>query len=369
LTADVAAAALRIVGLRGVKVTNGGGAASNTIDLKVIERGDINGNRSVNIGDALSCALTVGLINKPVLPASVGDLNLNGSVNIGDCLALALFTGRINVNFATPTITAVSPLAAVVGAPLTITGSGLAPGTITTSTLVSFTIAGNGVVRVSPSAASFSSLTVTVPSNAISGPLQVYRLDAPVGSAEFPLDVSSSGTMLALTAVSPSVGVVPGQSITVSGMGFDAIAAGNTLLFRTATGAAAGTVTAASTSSLTVTVPSGAVCGPVTVTVGGQTSNARIVTVAGTSCGVQLTDLWGGGAPGQTLVLEGAGFDVVAPANNIVRFTDSGGGTVIAPVLAAGGTQLHVTIPQTAVQGNVTVTVGAATSNPLSYTP
>src|SRR5204863_4131799 len=39
------------------------------------------------------------------------------------------------------------------------------------------------------------------------------------------------------------------------------------------------------------------------------------------------------------------------------------------PVLAAGGTQLHVLIPDGAVQGNVTVTVGTSTSNPIPYTP
>ncbi len=97
-------------------------------------------------------------------------------------------------------------------------------------------------------------------------------------------------------------------------------------------------------------MPPGAVCGPVTVAVGGQTSNARVVTVLGTSCGVQLVDLWGGGLPGDVVVLEGAGFNVVTPANNVVKFTAAGGGTVTAVVLAAGGTQLHVRIPDTAVQ-------------------
>jgi hypothetical protein len=69
------------------------------------------------------------------------------------------------------------------------------------------------------------------------------------------------------------------------------------------------------------------------------------------------------------VVIEGFGFDVSTPANNVVKFTASNGGTVTAPVLAAGGTQLHVRIPDTAVQGNVTVTVGSTTSNALLYSP
>ena len=66
-------------------------------------------------------------------------------------------------------------------------------------------------------------------------------------------------------------------------------------------------------------------------------------------------------------MLEGAGFDTAFPANHIVQFASSRGGTVTAPVLAAGGTQLHVRVPDTAVDGNVTLTLGSMTSNALAY--
>src|SRR5206468_10732099 len=138
---------------------------------------------------------------------------------------------------------------------------------------------------------------------------------------------------------------------------------------RSTTGTTAGTVTAASPSSLTVTVPADAVCGPVTVGAGSQTSEGRMVTVAGTSCGVQLAGVLGHAPPGETLVLEGAGFDVVTPANNIVKFTAKEGGTVDATVLQAGETQLLLHVPETAAPGNLTVTVGGATSNALLYVP
>ena len=68
-------------------------------------------------------------------------------------------------------------------------------------------------------------------------------------------------------------------------------------------------------------------------------------------------------------LLEGTGFDALTPINNIVTFATSGGGTANATVVQAGGTQLHVRIPETATQGNVTVTVGLATSNALVYIP
>ena len=182
------------------------------------------------------------------------------------------------------------------------------------------------------------------------------------------MTVSGTPTPLALTAVNPYFQVAEGATVTLTGMGFDATPANNTVLFKSAAGTVSGTVTAATTTSLTVTVPAGAVCGPVTAAVGGQTSNARTVAIAGTTCALQLVDVWGGGSPGDVVVLEGAGFDVGIPANNVVKFTSLGGSTVTAPVLAAGGTQLHVRIPDTAAQGNVTVTVGAMTSNPITYT-
>jgi len=291
---------------------------------------------------------------------------MNGNVNIGDALALALFTGRLNPNFATMSITSVTPSPANPGAGLTINGSGFS--TVIASNQVSFATT-TGITRVIPSAATATTLTVTVPANAISGAIQAHRTDTPTAGAEYALNVSGTPTSLALTSISPFFGVAAGNGLTLSGMGFDPILANNTVLFKSASGTVGATVTSASTTGLTVTTPAGAVCGPVTVSTGGQTSNARMVTISGSSCGLQLVDLWGAGSSGEVIVLEGIGFNVVTPASNVVRFAASGGGTVTAPVLAAGGTQLHVLIPAGATQGNVTVTVGALTSNALSYVP
>ncbi len=365
LTAQVTTPVLSSLGTFDVKVTNADTRTSNTMPMKVIVRGDTNGNGSVNIGDALNCALTAGLVNKPLFSTAVGDLNLSGAFNIGDCLVVALFSGRLNGNLNVPVITSVSPSTAIRGSALTITGSGFSATAAENQVL--FSTGGGSVTRVTPSAAATTTLTVTVPNDAVSGPAQVYRLDSPLGGAEFPLFVSGTTTPLALTGMSPYFAVAPGSSVTLNGMGFDSTAANNTVLFKSAGGSVGANVTSASPTSLTVNVPAQAVCGPVTVGVAGQTSNSRMITIIGTSCGVQLGDLWGGSGAGETLVMEGAGFDVSATANNVVKFSASGGGTVNAPVLAAGGTQLHVRVPDTATQGNVTVTVGAATSNPATY--
>jgi hypothetical protein len=69
-----------------------------------------------------------------------------------------------------------------------------------------------------------------------------------------------------ITAISPKTGKV-GDSVTITGTNFDATAASNKVLF----GATKATVTAASTTSLTATVPTGATFGPVSVPVNNRT--------------------------------------------------------------------------------------------------
>ena len=103
-----------------------------------------------------------------------------------------------------------------------------------------------------------------------------------------------------------------------------------------------------------------------TVTSGGQTSNGRMVLISGSACPLQLVDILGNGAPGDILVLEGSGFDVVRPEDNVVSFQKQGG-TTTAPVLGSGATRLQVRIPDDAVNGTVTVSVGGSTSNALQY--
>ncbi len=364
LSAVVPTAVLSTPGTLQITVTDHG-SVSNSIGLKVVERGDINGNRSVNIGDALVTALTVGGIIKPPLPIAVGDINLNGGANIGDALVLALFTGRVLANLATPAITSASPNSLTVGDTLTLTGTGFS----TTASLnqVLFSTANDGVVRVTPATATSTVLTVTVPDNAVSGPIEVFRLDTPVGSGEFPLLVNNMATPLALTSVSPFFNVAPGSSVTLTGIGFDSTASNNAVLFRGSSGTVSATVIAATPTSLTVNVPNGALCGGVFVTVSGKSSNAKTAVISGTTCPLLLTDILGGGAAGDPIVLEGAGFDVSTPADNAVNFTTPDGSAAPAPVLQAGGTPLHVRIPDTAVTGNVSVKVGAQTSNALEY--
>ena len=76
----------------------------------------------------------------------------------------------------------------------------------------------------------------------------------------------------AITSFSPTSGEV-GTSVTITGTDFDATASNNTVYF----GAVKATVTASTTTSLTVTVPSGSTYEPITVTTGGFVAQSSLV--------------------------------------------------------------------------------------------
>ena len=104
--------------------------------------------------------------------------------------------------------------------------------------------------------------------------------------------------------------------------------------------------------ALTVTVPAGAITGPVAVTLKGLTATSSgSLTVAPAITGLNLSSV----ARGGSLVVTGTSFSAT-PASNTVRI-----GEVTATVTAASTTSLTVTIPATAVLGGNTVSVTVAT--------
>ncbi len=363
ITAEVPT--ITTAGATAVTVVNTGGLVSNAINLNTIQRGDINSSRNVNVGDALVEALTLAGLTRPELATSVGDVNFNGAANIGDALTIALFAGHILPNLPTPVITSLSPIPVAPGAALTIIGTGFS--TTPADNQVVFPSSTGGVSKAIPSAASLTALTVTVPGDAVSGGLQVIRLDVDVGGQQAPLLVSGSTPRPIISGIAPFYAVNAGSSITIAGVGFDSTTAANAVTFRGLSGPVGATVTAAGLTALAVTVPSGAQCGPVSVTTAAGTSNSRTVMVAGTTCPLLLADLFGGNLPGDTVVIEGSGFDSSVPANNIVRFTSVNTGTVNGTVIQAGNSQLHVRAPDQAGPGPVLVAVGSQTSNSISW--
>lgn len=364
LTANISSALQSVAGTFSVRVVNPDGQTSNPIDFKVVVRGDIDGNRAVTIGDAVKVAMNAAGLDRPPLSPDAGDINLTGSVNVADALALARFSARSDLNLPSPTIDSASAVQVNV---VNISGTGFST-TAQNNQILFRTQA--GVKRVVATSSTATTLTATLP-GAVSGLIQVYRLDVSLGSLEFPMSVPNTPTPTPpmLASIGAGSGKVPsGTKVNLYGMGFDPDAEKNVVTFRTPTG----TVDANEKSvnqmgmQLTAIVPQGASCGGVFVKTPNGTTRRRALVVSGSMCQLELFDILGGGSAGDILVLHGTGFDWSTPSNNTVRFA-SALGTVTAAVVQAGETELQVRVPDTAVTGPVTVMISGNTSNSIQY--
>ncbi len=155
-----------------------------------------------------------------------------------------------------------------------------------------------------------------------------------------------------ITSFTPTSGVV-GATVIITGTNFSSTLANNAVSFNGIPGA----VTAATTTQLTVTVPSGATTGVITVTVNSKTAISAsdfTVTTASSTAPAIISFTPTSGATGATVVIAGTNFST-ALANNTVTINGAA-----AAVTAATTTQLTVTVPTGATAtGKVTVTVNS----------
>jgi hypothetical protein len=173
-----------------------------------------------------------------------------------------------------PVLASLSSTSGVPGSSVTITGSNF--GSTQGSSMVQF-----GLSPATVTAWSNTSITATVPT-LYAGTVNVL---VTVGGNLSNLLPYTAEAAPIITSLSPYSGL-PGSSVTIKGSGFSSTPASNTVNF----GSATATVTNASTTSLTVTVPALSVgYANVSVTMGGTTSNAvayhvlAVVTVTAAS--------------------------------------------------------------------------------------
>lgn len=214
------------------------------------------------------------------ITVKVPDFTTSGIVNlvVGTSFAIGGPTFTIEL----PGIVSYSTSTAEPGASVVISGSGFSE--TPADNIISF----NGELA-EVTAASATSLTATVPARALTGPitLTVAGNDPVTGSV--------------FTVVRPDVSITSididqgstGDEITITGMGFSDILTDNTVSFpgREAESSVEGEVTAATSTSITVIVPFGAVTGAITLTVHG---NDLVVgpdfTITSTTLLIPLTD-------------------------------------------------------------------------------
>ena len=252
---------------------------------------------------------------------------------------------------AAPVVLNFSPLEGEVGISVTITGENFSD--MPSENEVGF----GGVMAADPTSASTTSLVVLVPSGAVTG-----RVSVTVGgqtgtsSTDFTVTAPAPDPPVVLS-FSPSEGEV-GISVTIIGENFSATASENEVRFG---GMMAAAPTSASTTSLTVRVPSGARTGSISVAVGGQTGTSSTdFTVTGTTPAldppVVLSFSPLEGEVGTSVTITGDNFSATASANE-VRF----GGVMAAEPTSASTTSLTVRVPSGARTGRISVAVGGQT--------
>ncbi len=154
----------------------------------------------------------------------------------------------------------------------------------------------------------------------------------------------ASSYAVTLKEFSPKRGVV-GDTVTVYGTGFSATPASNVVKFGTVTA----TVTAATRSKLTVTVPPTAATGTISVTTSGTTATSiGSFTVGATTPTISAVSVAKGDAD-QTFTITGTRFETT-PTNNNVTVNGT-----FAQVTAATATLLTVKIPPGTGSGPVAV--------------
>ncbi len=161
-----------------------------------------------------------------------------------------------------PAITSFTPASGVVGTTVIITGTNFS--TSTSANTATF----NGITAT-VTAATETQLTVTVPTSATTGKIAVTVNSVTVtSSSDFTITTTSTSAPT-ITSFTPTSGA-EGITVTITGTNFSTTLASNTVTFN----GTAATVTAATATQLTVTVPTGATTGKIAVSVNTSSTTA-----------------------------------------------------------------------------------------------
>jgi hypothetical protein len=299
----------------------------------------INGNRfsgasGVTFGGVNASSFTV--INDTQMTAVAPAAGITGVICITTPGPL---TGCSTDSFGfPPRITGFTPSSGAPGTSITVNGANLE-----NASQVAF----NGDTAI-PTTTSPTSLTVTVPNNAITGPITV--------TTSFGTGTSGSpfGVPPAILSFDPSRGG-PGTVVTITGNRFT----GATAVTFNGTSAASFAVTTDGT--MTATAPNTVTTGPISVTTpGGTTTTAGPFTAVATASVTSLNP--NKGTPGTSVTITGSNFT----GATAVAFNGAG-----ASFTVQSDTTIIATVPPGATNGPISITTpeGTGTSILLFYLP
>jgi N-acetylneuraminic acid mutarotase len=250
-----------------------------------------------------------------------------------------------------PVITSFTPESALEGATVTIAGNNFS--SAVTDVVVKF----NGVTSAVTSATE-TEIVTTVPTGAATGKIEVIIKDKLSGTSANDFIVTY---LPVITSFSPS-SAYEGETVIVSGQNFSTSASENIVKFNGVTA----TVTAATATSITTTVPTGATTGKLQLTTNGNTATSvedfgllyppSISSFAPTTGYARAST----GYAGATVTITGNHF-ASSVSDNIVTIN-----SITATVLTASTTQITVEVPLSATTGKVSVAVNGRESLSVS---
>jgi RHS repeat-associated protein len=233
-----------------------------------------------------------------------------------------------------PTISSVSPNSGTIGTTVTVSGANFG------SSQGSSTLYFNGVPATSIGTWGNNQIIANVPSNASTGPITVV-----VNSIPSNTDQAFSFYHPVLASLSPST-AQHGATIVLNGSGFGGVQnAGSNVFFNSV----AGDVLSWSDTSITVGIPSAGTSGPVTVVVGGITSNSQQFTLENLSITGMSTSV---AVAGTVVTISRTGFGDQQNSSTVDFHGTS------AAVQSWSDTQIQAVVPQFATSGSVNVGVG-----------
>ena len=238
-----------------------------------------------------------------------------------------------------PVVSNVSPVLGPVGTSVTVSGSGF--GALQGASAVSF----NGVPAAVTSW-SGTSIVAPVPPGASTGPVTV-TVSGVVGNG-----VTFTVTPQ-IIRISPSSGAV-GSSVNIRGYNFGSSQGSSTVTFNGVTAVPGSWAD----SSIAVPVPLGVTSGPVIVTVSGYASNQVNFTVAPNIASISPLS----GPVGTAVTITGSNFGTTQGSSSVLF-----NGVPSSPSIWSA-TSITVPVPSGASAGSITVLVGGATSNGVTFT-
>ena len=243
----------------------------------------------------------------------------------------------------TPTINSFSPTTGMAGTTVTINGTNFS--TNIADNTVKFS--NNKIATITNATA--NTLTVTVPDGAITGKISLTVNGTTVDSND---EFTVTQPTPTINSFSPTTGMA-GTTVTINGTNFSTNIADNTVKFSNNKIA---TITNATTNTLTVTVPNGAITGNIEVIVNGITitSNDQFIIAPTMPTIISFSPM--SAQVGSTITINGTNFSAT-PTENIVTFYNN----IEATVTNASPNTLTVTVPQGAESGKINVTVNGVT--------